>query len=136
VKKCARPAYISGWAANATTANLALYPLSMPAAAPGCPSDRRHQGGFSEGGASPNPGSHHPGTQQHRTHLCRLRPPPTAEVIQELGLPGVHLTITSVDMVRRRLAGGAHAFVKPGVTEKDLWKVYRQFADSEPFVAW
>jgi N-acetyl-gamma-glutamyl-phosphate/LysW-gamma-L-alpha-aminoadipyl-6-phosphate reductase len=36
-------------------------------------------------------------------------------------------------MVRGSLAA-AHAFVNPGVTEKDLWRVYRQFSDSEPFV--
>ena len=48
-------------------------------------------------------------------------------------MQNVHLTITSVDMVRGSLAA-AHAFVKPGVTEKDLWRVYRQFAENEPFV--
>jgi N-acetyl-gamma-glutamyl-phosphate/LysW-gamma-L-alpha-aminoadipyl-6-phosphate reductase len=57
----------------------------------------------------------------------------TAEVIQELGLPNVHLTMTSVDLVRGALAT-AHTFAKPGVTEKDLWKAYRDWANSEPFI--
>ena len=57
----------------------------------------------------------------------------TAEVIQELGLPNVHLTMTSVDLVRGALAA-AHAFVKPGVTEKDLWRAYRGWVEAEPFV--
>jgi N-acetyl-gamma-glutamyl-phosphate/LysW-gamma-L-alpha-aminoadipyl-6-phosphate reductase len=35
--------------------------------------------------------------------------------------------------VRGSLAA-AHAFVKPGVTEKDLWRVYRDFAEREPFI--
>ena len=127
-------AYISGVGCNATTANLALYPLvNAGLLRPDAPVIVDIKVGSSEGGASPNPGSHHP----ERSNIVRTYAAyghrHTAEVIQELGLPGVHLTITSVDMVRGSLAA-AHAFVKPGVTEKDLWKVYRQFADSEPFV--
>jgi N-acetyl-gamma-glutamyl-phosphate/LysW-gamma-L-alpha-aminoadipyl-6-phosphate reductase len=57
----------------------------------------------------------------------------TAEVRQELGLQDVHLTMTSVDVVRGALAA-AHAFVRPGVTEKDLWRAYRAWAEGEPFV--
>ena len=57
----------------------------------------------------------------------------TAEVIQELGMENVHLTITSVDMVRGSLAA-AHAFVRTGVSEKDLWRTYREWAEKEPFV--
>jgi N-acetyl-gamma-glutamyl-phosphate/LysW-gamma-L-alpha-aminoadipyl-6-phosphate reductase len=57
----------------------------------------------------------------------------TAEVIQELGLANVHLSMTAVDLVRGVLAA-AHGFVRPGVTEKDLWKAYRAAYGSEPFV--
>jgi N-acetyl-gamma-glutamyl-phosphate/LysW-gamma-L-alpha-aminoadipyl-6-phosphate reductase len=57
----------------------------------------------------------------------------TAEVIQELGLPGVSLTMTSVDLVRGALAT-AHAVVKAGVTTKDLWKAYRALAAENPFI--
>ena len=89
--------------------------------------------GSSEGGASPNPGSHHP----ERSNVMRTFAPyghrHTAEVLQELGLDEVHLTMTSVDLVRGALAA-AHVFVKPGVTEKDLWRAYRAFAEAEPFV--
>jgi N-acetyl-gamma-glutamyl-phosphate/LysW-gamma-L-alpha-aminoadipyl-6-phosphate reductase len=127
-------AYISGVGCNATTANLALYPLvkagllrqDMPVIVD-------IKVGSSEGGASPNPGSHHPERSSVVRTYAAYGHRHTAEVIQELGLPGVHLTITSVDMVRGSLAA-AHAFVKQGVTEKDLWRVYRQFSDSEPFV--
>ncbi len=89
--------------------------------------------GSSEGGATPNPGSHHPERSSIVRTYAAYGHRHTAEVIQELGLPNVHLTITSVDLVRGSLAA-AHAFVNPGVTEKDLWRVYREFADSEPFV--
>ncbi len=89
--------------------------------------------GSSEGGQSPNAGSHHP----ERSSVIRTFAPyghrHTAEVMQELGLPNVHLTMTSVDLVRGALAT-SHAFVKPGVTEKDLWKAYRDWAENEPFV--
>ena len=126
--------YISGVGCNATTANLALYPLvkagllrqDMPVIVD-------IKVGSSEGGATPNPGSHHPERSSIVRTYAAYGHRHTAEVIQELGLPGVHLTITSVDMVRGSLAA-AHAFVNPGVTEKDLWRVYRQFSDSEPFV--
>ncbi len=57
----------------------------------------------------------------------------TAEVIQELGLKNVSLTMTAVDLVRGVLAS-AHAQVKPGVTNKDLWKAYRAAADENPFI--
>lgn len=53
--------------------------------------------GSSEGGASPNPGSHHP----ERSNVVRTFAPyghrHTAEVIQELSLTDVHLTMASVD---------------------------------------
>ena len=126
--------YVSGVGCNATTANMALYPLvkagllrqDMPVIVD-------IKVGSSEGGATPNPGSHHPERSSIVRTYAAYGHRHTAEVIQEMGLPGVHLTITSVDMVRGSLAA-AHAFVNPGVTEKDLWRVYRQFADSEPFV--
>lgn len=126
--------YISGVGCNATVANLALLPLVraglLQDAAPVIVDIKV---GSSEGGASPNPGSHHP----ERSHVVRTYAAyghrHTAEVAQELGMSGIHLTITSVDMVRGSLAA-AHAFVKPGVTEKDLWRVYRDFAEREPFI--
>ena len=127
-------AYISGVGCNATTANLALYPLIKAGLLrQDAPVIVDIKVGSSEGGATPNPGSHHPERSSIVRTYAAYGHRHTAEVIQELGLPGVHLTITSVDMVRGSLAA-AHAFVNQGVTEKDLWRVYRQFSDSEPFV--
>jgi LysW-gamma-L-alpha-aminoadipyl-6-phosphate/LysW-L-glutamyl-5-phosphate reductase len=126
--------YISGVGCNATASILALYTLvkadlidySRPVIVD-------IKVGSSEGGASPNPGSHHP----ERSSVVRTFAPyghrHTAEVIQELGLKDVHLTMTSVDLVRGALAA-AHAFVKPGVAMKDLWRAYRGWAEAEPFV--
>ena len=127
-------AYISGVGCNATAANLALYPLLKAGLLrQDTPVIVDIKVGSSEGGATPNPGSHHPERSNVVRTYAAYGHRHTAEVIQELGLPGVHLTITSVDMVRGSLAA-AHAFIKQGVTEKDLWRVYRQFSDSEPFV--
>jgi LysW-gamma-L-alpha-aminoadipyl-6-phosphate/LysW-L-glutamyl-5-phosphate reductase len=126
--------YISGVGCNATAANLALAPLVrnglLDLARPVIVDVKV---GSSEAGASPNAGSHHP----ERAGVIRTYAPSghrhTAEVIQELGLTDVHLTITSVDLVRGALAA-AHCFAKAGVTEKDLWRAYRSFAKEEPFL--
>ena len=45
----------------------------------------------------------------------------------------VHLSMTSVDLVRGALARGA-CLRQAGVTEKDLWRAYRAWAEAEPFV--
>ncbi|MCB0043586.1 MAG: N-acetyl-gamma-glutamyl-phosphate reductase, partial [Caldilinea sp.] len=48
-------------------------------------------------------------------------------------VPDVHLSATAVDNVRGVLAT-AHLFVRDGVTERDLWKAYRQTYRDEAFV--
>jgi LysW-gamma-L-alpha-aminoadipyl-6-phosphate/LysW-L-glutamyl-5-phosphate reductase len=126
--------YISGVGCNATAANLALYPLVQA----GLLDTTRPvivdlKVGSSEAGATPNPGSHHPERSNVVRTFSAYGHRHTAEVIQELGLSDVHLTMTSVDLVRGALAA-AHAFVRPGVTEKDLWRAYRAWAEAEPFV--
>lgn len=126
--------YISGVGCNATCANLALLPLVKA----GLVDETKPiivdvKVGSSEGGNSPNPGSHHP----ERSSVIRTYAPTrhrhTAEVEQELGLNNVHMTITSVDLVRGALAA-AHVFVNKPITEKDLWKAYRGAFRQEPFV--
>jgi len=126
--------YVSGVGCNATVSNLALLPLVKANLI-----DRARpivvdiKTGSSEGGASVNAGSHHP----EKSHSVRAYAPTghrhTAEVIQELGLSNVHLSMTAVDLVRGVL-GAAHVFVTPGTAEKDLWKAYRAAYQDEPFV--
>lgn len=126
--------YVSGVGCNATASNLALLPLVkadlIDLAAPVIVEIKV---GSSEGGAEGNPGSHHP----ERSNVIRTFSPfghrHTAEVMQELGVKNVALTMTSVDLVRGVLAT-AHATVKPGVATKDLWKAYRAVATENPFV--
>jgi N-acetyl-gamma-glutamyl-phosphate/LysW-gamma-L-alpha-aminoadipyl-6-phosphate reductase len=89
--------------------------------------------GSSEGGAEPNLGSHHPERNDVVRTYAAYGHRHTAEVIQEMGLPNVTLTMTSVGLVRGALAT-VHAWVKPGVTTKDLWKAYRQATKANPFL--
>ncbi|OGS48850.1 MAG: N-acetyl-gamma-glutamyl-phosphate reductase [Euryarchaeota archaeon RBG_16_68_13] len=90
--------------------------------------------GSSAGGSSETRASHHP----ERSGAMRLYAPTghrhTAEIEQELGLPGrVHLTIHAVEAVRGILST-AHAFAPNGLDKKSLWAAYRQSYGSEPFV--
>ncbi len=126
--------YISGVGCNATAVNLALLPLLRADLLDTArPVIAEVKVGSSEGGAEPNPGSHHP----ERSHVARTYAPyghrHTAEVIQESGLSDVTLTMTSVDMVRGALAT-VHGWVKPGVALKDLWQAYRAVAAGNPFL--
>ncbi len=126
--------YISGVGCNATAANLSLMaPLRAGLLDLEKPIIVDIKVGSSEAGQSPNPGSHHPERSSVIRTFSAYGHRHTAEVIQELNLPNVHLTMTSVDLVRGALAA-SHAFVKQGVAEKDLWRAYRSWAESEPFV--
>jgi [amino group carrier protein]-6-phospho-L-2-aminoadipate/5-phospho-L-glutamate reductase len=126
--------YISGVGCNATCSILALLPLWRAGLIDEAkPIVVDVKVGSSEGGNSPNPGSHHP----ERASVIRTYAPTrhrhTAEVEQELKLHNVHMTITSVDLVRGALAA-AHVFLKDKLAEKDLWKAYRAAFRDEPFV--
>lgn len=126
--------YVSGVGCNATASNLALLPLvSAGLIQPEKPVIVEIKVGSSEGGAEGNPGSHHPERSSVIRTFSTSGHRHTAEVIQELGLQQVILTMTSVDLVRGVLAT-AHAWLKPGTSDKDLWKAYRQVAAQNPFV--
>jgi N-acetyl-gamma-glutamyl-phosphate/LysW-gamma-L-alpha-aminoadipyl-6-phosphate reductase len=126
--------YVSGVGCNATASNLALLPLIK---ADLLDTEKsvliEIKVGSSEGGASVNPGSHH----AERSNVIRTYSAyghrHTAEVIQEMGLENVSLTMTSVDLVRGALAT-VHGYVKPGVALKDLWKAYRTVSAENPFL--
>jgi LysW-gamma-L-alpha-aminoadipyl-6-phosphate/LysW-L-glutamyl-5-phosphate reductase len=126
--------YASGVGCNATACNLALLPLVKA----GLLETEKQvivelKVGSSEGGAEGNPGTHHPERSGVIRTFSAFGHRHTAEVIQELGLSNVALTMTSVDLVRGVLAT-AHASVKTGVTTKDLWKAYRLAASENPFI--
>jgi N-acetyl-gamma-glutamyl-phosphate/LysW-gamma-L-alpha-aminoadipyl-6-phosphate reductase len=89
--------------------------------------------GSSEGGAQSSESSHHP----ERAGVVRSFAPVghrhTAEVEQITGLSSVHMSVTSVELVRGALAT-AHVFANRTIAEKDLWQAYRAFASDQPFV--
>lgn len=126
--------YISGVGCNATASNLALLPLvkadlidlSVPVLI-------EIKVGSSESGAEGNMGSYHAERANVIRTFSAFGHRHTAEVIQEMGLRDVSLTMTAVDLVRGVLAT-VHAKVKQGIATKDLWKAYRAVANENPFV--
>ena len=126
--------YVSGVGCNATATILALLPFVRAGLLdPTRPIVVDLKVGSSEGGSRPTPASHHP----ERSGVVRSYAPVghrhTAEVIQALGLEEVHLSATAVEMVRGVLAT-AHLWVREPITERDLWRVYRECYAGEPFV--
>jgi len=130
----AEASYISGVGCNATAANLALLPLVRNGLIDtASPAFIEIKVGSSEGGAEGNAGSLHAERANVVRTFSSFGHRHTAEVIQEMGLRNVSLTMTAVDLVRGALAT-VHTTVKPGVTTKDLWKAYRGAANENPFI--
>jgi N-acetyl-gamma-glutamyl-phosphate/LysW-gamma-L-alpha-aminoadipyl-6-phosphate reductase len=130
--------YASGVGCNATATNLALLPLvraGLLDLSRGVLCELKV--GSSEGGHESSDASHHP----ERSHVVRSFAPTghrhTAEVeqaLERLGAPmTVHLSVTAIELVRGVLAT-AHAFVREGVAERDLFRAYREVCDGEPFL--
>ena len=133
-QKISKACYISGVGCNATASNLALLPLIQ--------ADLLDLSarviveikvGSSEGGAEGNSGSLHAERANVIRTFSAFGHRHTAEVIQEMGIKDISLTMTAVDLVRGVLAT-AHAKVKQGTATKDLWKAYRAVANENPFV--
>ena len=126
--------FVSGVGCNATACNLALFPLIKSDLIEATTSIICEvKTGSSEGGAAVNAGSHHPERSSVIRTYAALGHRHTAEVIQELGLENISLTMTSVDLVRGAMAT-AHARLKEGVALKDLWKAYRSASNENPFL--
>lgn len=123
---------VAGPGCIATAAILALRPLAKA----GVIDPQRvvvdAKTGSSAGGADSGPASAHP----ERAGVMRLYAPQghrhTAEIEQETGLR-VALSCHAVEAVRGILAT-CHAFLREPLTEKDLWRIYREAYAEEPFV--
>jgi len=132
--KMATANYVSGVGCNATASNLALLPLvKADLLDTSAPIFIEVKVGSSESGAEGNAGSHHAERANVIRTFSAFGHRHTAEVMQEMGVKDISLTLTAVDLVRGVLAT-AHAKVKSGVTNKDLWKTYRAAANENPFV--
>lgn len=134
----AQARYVSGVGCNATATNLAIWPLfanKLVDLNRGVVCEVKV--GSSEGGNKSSESTHHP----ERSGVMRSFAPTghrhTAEILQAIRRTGaetqVHLSATAVDNVRGVLAT-AHLFANSGVTEKDLWRAYRQVYRNEPFI--
>jgi N-acetyl-gamma-glutamyl-phosphate/LysW-gamma-L-alpha-aminoadipyl-6-phosphate reductase len=126
--------YASGVGCNATASNLALLPLVRA----GLIDEQQPivvevKVGSSEGGAQHSESSHHPERAGAVRSFAPVGHRHTAEIVQATGLGNVHLSITSVELVRGALAT-AHVFTRQPLTEKEVWQAYRSFAKEEPFV--
>lgn len=122
---------------NATVSILALLPLYAAGVVQRERTVVDVKVGSSEGGAEANEGSHHP----VRSHVVRPYKATghrhTAEIETTLSAAGgparVHLTVTAVDIVRGA-AAAAHVFASAPLSDKDLWGLYRDRYEGEPFV--
>lgn len=91
----------------------------------------------SQAGNKPTSSGHHP----ERAGVVRSYMPTghrhTAEIEQELAIKGqkpkVLISATAIEMVRGLLVT-VHIYLKRGISEKDIWRVYRQEYGNEPFI--
>jgi LysW-gamma-L-alpha-aminoadipyl-6-phosphate/LysW-L-glutamyl-5-phosphate reductase len=124
--------YASGVGCNATTVNLALWPLVQAGLLERAAIELKV--GSSEGGNQANAGSHHP----IRSGAVRVYSPSghrhMAEVRMMLGADvNLHFAVTAIEMVRG-VHLTAHCYLNEAKAEKDIWKLYRGAYNSEPFI--
>jgi N-acetyl-gamma-glutamyl-phosphate/LysW-gamma-L-alpha-aminoadipyl-6-phosphate reductase len=124
--------YASGVGCNATVTILALAPLVDAGLLERAAADVKV--GSSEGGTAPTAASHHP----ERSGAVRTFMPTghrhQAEIRQALG-DGFDLSfsVTGVELVRGALVT-AQCVLRRRLSERDLWRLYRDAYHAEPFV--
>ncbi len=128
--------YVTGAGCNATAAVLGLYPLFKHDCVVEDKTVIEVKVGSSEAGNMATDASHHP----ERSGAVRSFKPTnhrhSAEMLQELRFGKdiqIHFSATAIEMVRGVLATG-HVFLKIEMSEKEIWKLYRQEYGSEPFI--
>lgn len=128
---------ISSAGCNATATILSLYPLfKNDLVNVEEPVITEVKVGSSEAGNKANSGSHHPVRSGALRSFMPTQHRHTAEIIQELSLGkkyDFHFSGTAIDMIRGVLAT-SHIFLKEGIEEKDIWKIYRKEYGNEPFI--
>jgi LysW-gamma-L-alpha-aminoadipyl-6-phosphate/LysW-L-glutamyl-5-phosphate reductase len=126
--------FVASAGCNATATILALYPLYKHGLIDVERTVVEAKAGSSQGGVKVNPGSHHP--ERHGVVRC-YKPyghRHIAEMLQELDVENIHFSATSIEMVRG-VSTTCHVFLKdPEMTEKDIWKVYREEYGDSPFI--
>jgi len=122
----------TGAGCNATATILALRPLYRRGLVERAVVEVK--AGSSEAGNAASDASHHP----ERSGAVRSYKPTghrhVAEMLQVLGgEAAMHFSATSIEMVRGILATG-HVFLTERLTEKDVWKLYREDYGDERFI--
>ena len=125
-------ARVTGAGCNATATILALRPLYRRGLVAQAVVEVK--AGSSEGGNAASDASHHP----ERSGAVRSYKPTghrhIAEMLQVLGSDAnISFSATSIEMVRGILAT-CHVFLKQPLSEKDVWKIYREDYAAERFV--
>jgi len=135
-KEIAGARFITGAGCLATASILSLLPLVRHGLLDRPEVIIEAKVGSAAAGDTPHLSTHHP----ERSGSVRSFQPTghrhTAEIVQELSGEAplaVHFSATAIEAVRGILAT-AHAFVRPGVDEKDLWRAFRATYGDEPFL--
>lgn len=123
--------FASGVGCNATATNLAIWPLARKGLVERVVCEVKV--GSSEGGAESSQASHHPERSGAMRSFAPTGHRHQAEVLQQCGAMELHLSVTSVEAVRGVLAT-AHVFVKERLDEKQVWQLFREAYQGEPFV--
>ncbi len=124
--------WVTGAGCNATATILALRPLYQRALVEQAVVEVK--AGSSEGGNAASDASHHP----ERSGAVRSYKPTghrhLAEMFQILGKDAnISFSATSIEMVRGILAT-CHVFLNRPLTEKEVWKIYREDYATERFI--
>ncbi len=128
--------FVSSAGCNATATILGLYPLYKNKMVQTDRTVVEVKVGSSEGGNKSSEASHHPVRSSCVRSFAPTGHRHVAEMEQELSFEEkaqFHFSATSIDMVRGILAT-CHVFLKDNLSEKDIWKVYRQEYGKEPFI--
>lgn len=127
---------ISSAGCNATATILALYPLYKEKWIDPTRTVVEVKVGSSEGGNSASDATHHPERSGSVRSFKPTQHRHIAEMLQELSFSPetqVHFSATSIEMVRGALAT-CHTFLQKAVSDKEIWKLYREYYGKEPFI--
>lgn len=130
-RRLAGAKFASGVGCNATAVNLALFPLAKRGFIERAIADLKV--GSSEAGNTSTPSSHHPERSGAVRSFAPTRHRHQAEVRQQCGDFALHMSVTSVELVRGVLCT-AHVFLNSSLDERDIWSIYREEYGKEPFV--
>ena len=125
--------YVAAAGCNATASILGLYPLYKEGLVEPARTVVEVKGGSSEAGNKANPGSHHPERKDTMRSYSPTGHRHMAEVMQELNTGYFGFSATSTPLVRGILMT-AHVFMKQKLKDIDVWKAYRKYYSSEPFI--